>query len=74
MEKPMTIEEAIREVMRKPLIDLWPTTATLFDLSRSAVYDAAERGEVDTIYLGRLRKAISAPLHQKLKLWRSRQR
>jgi hypothetical protein len=68
MEKPMTIEEAIQEVMRKPLIDLWPTTATLLDLSRSAVYDAAARGEIDTMDIGRLRKAISSPLRQKLKL------
>lgn len=52
MEKPMTIEEAIEEVMRKPLVDLWPTTATLLNLSRSGVYDAAERGEIDTFASG----------------------
>jgi hypothetical protein len=48
MGKPMTIEQALEEVMRKPLVDLWPTTATLYDLSRSGVYDAAKRGEIDT--------------------------
>jgi hypothetical protein len=68
MGKPMTIEEAIEEVMSKPLIDLWPTTAILLDLSRSGVYGAAARGEIDTMDIGRLRKAISSPLRQKLKL------
>jgi hypothetical protein len=68
MEKPMTMEEAIEEVMRKPLVDLWPTAATLLDLSRSGVYDAAQRGEVDTLSIGRLRKAVSASLRKQLKM------
>ena len=68
MEKPMTIEEAIREVMSKPLVDLWPTTATLLDLSRSGVYDAADRGELDMIHIGRLRKVISASLRKQLEI------
>jgi len=68
METPMTIEEAIEEVMRKPLVDLWPTTATLLDLSRSGVYDAAERGEIDTVRIGRLLKAVSSSLRRKIKL------
>jgi hypothetical protein len=68
MEKPMTIEQAIQEVMTKPVVDLWPTTAVLFDISRSGVYDAAERGDFDVVDIGRLRKAVSASLRRKLKL------
>ena len=64
----MKIEDAIREVCTKPVVDLWPTTATLLDLSRSGVYGAAGRGEIDTVRIGRLLKAVSSSLRRKIKL------
>jgi hypothetical protein len=36
-------------------------------LDMSAEEKAAKRGEVDTLYIGRLRKAISASLRKQLK-------
>ena len=68
MDKPMTIEQAIKEVMRKPVVNLWPTVGMLLDLSRSGVYGAVGRGEIDTIRIGRHLKAVSSPLRKKLKL------
>jgi hypothetical protein len=68
MEKGMKIEDAIREVCTKPVVDLWPTTATLLDLSRSGVYGAAGRGEIDTVRIGRLLKAVSSSLRKRLKI------
>jgi hypothetical protein len=67
-DKPMKIDAALRELNTKPLIDLWPTTAAVLSISRSEVYAAAKRGEIETLAIGRLRKAISAPLRKKLKL------
>jgi hypothetical protein len=68
MEKLMKIEEAIREVHTKPLVALWPTTGALLGLSRSGVYGAAARGEIDTVRIGRLLKVVSSSLRRKVKL------
>jgi hypothetical protein len=62
------IEDAIREVYSKPLVPLWPTTATLLGIGRAAVYSAAQRGEIDTDRSGRLLKAVSSSLRKRLKL------
>ena len=34
-----TVEEAIEEVRRKPLVDLWPTVGLLLGCSRGTVYE-----------------------------------
>jgi hypothetical protein len=68
MEKPMKIEDAIKEVRTKPLVPLWPTTGAVLGLSRSATYAAVSRGEVDVVRIGRLLKAVSSSLRQKVKL------
>jgi len=68
-DKPlMTNEQAMAEIRTKAVVDLWPTVATVLGLSRSSVYDAANRGEIDVIEFGRLKKAITAPLRKKLGL------
>jgi hypothetical protein len=61
-----TIEEAIDEICTKPVVALWPTVAVVLDVSRGTVYAAAERGEIDVLEVGRLKKAVSAPLRRKL--------
>jgi hypothetical protein len=38
------------------------------DLSRDSVYAAAKNGEIEVLKIGRLKKAITAPLRQKLGL------
>jgi hypothetical protein len=68
MAKQTAIEQAIRDVHDKPLVPLWPTTGTLLGLSRSGVYGAAARGEIDTVRIGRLLKAVSSSLRRKVKL------
>jgi hypothetical protein len=37
----------------QPTISLWPTAGKAVGLGRSATYDAAERGDIPTIRLGR---------------------
>jgi hypothetical protein len=64
----MKIADALRELNSKPVIALWPTAATVLSISRSEVYAGAKRGEIETLAIGRLRKAISAPLRRKLKM------
>jgi hypothetical protein len=61
-----TVEEALEEIRRKPLVNLWPTVAVALDCSRGTVYAAAARGEIDVLEVGRLKKAVSAPLRRKL--------
>ena len=61
-----TVEEALEEIRRKPLVDLWPTVAVALDVSRGTVYAEAERGNIDVLEIGRLKKAITAPLRRKL--------
>jgi len=61
-----TVEEALEEIRRKPLVDLWPTVAVALDVSRGTVYAEAERGNIAVLEIGRLKKAITAPLRRKL--------
>ncbi len=64
----MTLEEALKEICSKPVVDLWPTVGVALDLSRDSVYAAAKNGEIEVLKIGRLKKAMTAPLRQKLGL------
>ena len=61
-----TVEEAVEEIRRKPLVDLWPTVGVVYDVSRGTVYAMAARGEIDVVDAGRLKKAVSATLRRRL--------
>lgn len=37
----------------QPTLNLWPTTGHLLGLSRQSTYDAATRGDIPTIRIGR---------------------
>ena len=65
-KQSMTVEQAMTEIRTRAVVDLWPTVGTVLGLSRSSVYDAANRGEIDIVEFGRLKKAITAPLRKKL--------
>ncbi len=52
----------------RPTLPLWPDTAKLLDLGRSAVYQAAERGEIPTIRFGRRIVVPTAALRRMLGL------
>lgn len=64
----MTLDEAMREIRTKPVVPLWPVVGMALSLSRGSTYAAAARGEIDVIVVGRLKKAITAPLRRKLGL------
>jgi hypothetical protein len=64
----MTLDEAMREIRTKPVVALWPVVGMALSLSRGSTYAAAARGEIDVIVVGRLKKAITAPLRRKLGL------
>ena len=61
-----TVAEALEEIRTKPLVNLWPTVGVAYGVSRGAIYDAAARGEIEVIGIGRLRKAVTASLRRKL--------
>src|SRR5579864_1522123 len=46
-KQSMTVEQAMTEIRTRAVVDLWPTVGTVLGLSRSSVYDAANRGEID---------------------------
>ena len=53
-----TIEEALEEMRRKPLVDLWPTVAVALDCSRGTVYAEAEQATLMCWRLGVLRRRL----------------
>jgi hypothetical protein len=46
----------------RPVVSLWPEAGGWLDLGRSATYDAAKRGEIPTIAIGRRRVVPTAKL------------
>ena len=50
------------------LIDLWPDAGQILRLSRTTTYAAAERGEIETTNVGRLKQVPTAWLRRKLGL------
>jgi hypothetical protein len=65
-EKLPTIEEAMQEIRTKPTVPIWPTVGVVLELSRGAAYDAAHRGDFETVRIGKLIKVVTAPLRRKL--------
>jgi hypothetical protein len=64
----MTVEEALKEICTKPVVSLWPVVGVALDLSRGSVYAAAKNGDIEVMEVGRLKKAVTAPLRRKLGL------
>ena len=61
--------DEIRKLLREhAVLPLWPQTGTILSLSRGGTYAAAERGDIPTIQLGRLKRVPTAWLRQKLGL------
>jgi hypothetical protein len=52
--------------MEKLVMNLWPEAGQALGLSRGATYEAARRGEIPTIHLGRLKKVPIAALRRML--------
>jgi hypothetical protein len=65
----MLSTDEVRELLdSRPLLPLWPDTGTILGLCRNATYDAAARGEIRTIKLGRLKRVPTSWLKAKLGL------
>jgi hypothetical protein len=50
------------------VLSLWPETGQILGLSRGATYEAAKRGDIRTLDVGRLKKVPTAWLREKLGL------
>jgi hypothetical protein len=66
----MTSTDEVKKLLDgRALLPLWPETGkNILGLSRGATYDAAARGDIKTIQLGRLKRVPSAWLKAKLGL------
>jgi hypothetical protein len=62
------MDEIRKLLTENAVLPLWPQTGKILNLSRGATYAAAERGDVKTIQLGRLKRVSTAWLRQKLGL------
>jgi hypothetical protein len=59
------LKEALNEIKTKAVTDA-DVVCTVLDISRATHYAAVERGEIETLPVGKLRKPICAPLRKKL--------
>ena len=64
----MSSTNEVRKLLdSRALLPLWPQTGRdILGLSRGATYDAAARGDIKTVQLGRLKRVPSAWLKAKL--------
>jgi hypothetical protein len=62
----MTDQE--RQLNEKLVVRLWPEAGEMLQLSRNAAYEAAKRGDIKTVNVGKLKRVPTAWLRQKLGL------
>jgi hypothetical protein len=62
------MNEELKELLSKPTASVPDVGRICYGLSRNASYDAAKRGEIPTIDVGRLKKVPTALLRKKLGL------
>jgi hypothetical protein len=60
-------KDEVDELLSKPCLPV-PQAGAILGLNRSASYEAAKRGEIETFSIGRLLKAPTAPLRKKLQM------
>ena len=65
-KQQLTTDE-IDELLSKPWLHV-PKAGAILGLNRSASYEAARRGEIETFGIGRLLRAPTAPLRKKLQI------
>jgi hypothetical protein len=54
------MSDAQKLLEEKLVLPLWPETGEILGLSRGATYEAARRGEIKTLDVGRLKKVPTA--------------
>ena len=63
----MSISDVRKLLESRALLPLWPEVGNdILGLSRGATYDAAKRGDIKTVRLGRLKRVPSTWLKAKL--------
>jgi hypothetical protein len=55
-----------RKLRDNVVLPLWPDTGEILNLRRNATYAAAQRGDIQTIGFGRLKRVSTAWLRKKL--------
>ena len=63
-----TSTQMLPDAETRPVVPVWPTAGRALGLGRSATYDAAERGDIPTIRIGRRILVATAALRQMLGL------
>lgn len=67
-KRDLTHAEIIAEILAKPTVPLWPHAGRAYGLGKSATYNAAHAGEIEVLRMGRLLKAVCAPMRERLGL------
>ena len=62
----LKLNEELEALLSKPTASVPDVGRICYGLSRNGSYEAAARGEIETIQVGRLLKAPTAPLRKKL--------
>ena len=62
----MTMEDVLRDIRTNPTVKPWPHIGIALGISRGSVYGLIDRGEIETIRVGRTIRVISAPLRRRL--------
>jgi hypothetical protein len=65
-KRQLTMDE-VDKLLSKPWQPV-PVIGAILGLNRSASYEAAKRGEIETIRIGRLLKGLTAPMRKKMKI------
>jgi hypothetical protein len=66
---PLSTNEVRKLLQSRALLPLWPEVGkNILGLSRGGTYDAAQRGDIKTVRLGRLKRVPSIWLMSKLGL------
>ena len=64
----MEFKKIMQDIKTKPTVPVWPHAGAVYGLSRGGTYDAVRRGEIETVRLGRVLKAITAPIRKRLSI------
>jgi len=66
LQRESVMNDLKKTLSENAVLPLWPETGTLLKLKRGATYAAAERGEIETIGIGRLKRVPTEWLKRKL--------
>jgi hypothetical protein len=62
----MELKEILEDIKTKPTVPVWPHAGMALGLTKGGTYAAVHRNEIDVLRFGRLFKAVSAPLRNRL--------